>query len=157
MIQRPQVGVGVVVFQKGKILLGKRKGAHGAGDWSTAGGHLEFGESVEECARRELKEETGLHALSLVLGPWVNDFIDKDKHYITIFVFVNQFEGEVTLKEPHRCEGWSWFEWGSLPSPLFLTIDSLIQKVGVETLSRIAAEEKIDPLLLQFPSIQKKA
>lgn len=132
--QRPQVGVGVVVLKDGMVLLGKRKGAHGAGAWSFAGGHLEFGESVEECAKRELTEETGLKAVSLHLGPWVNDVIEKDKHYITLFAFVDEFEGELQLLEPHKCEGWEWFEWNALPFPLFSPVASLIKKVGIEKL-----------------------
>ena len=34
---KPRVGVGVFVFNGGKVLLGKRKGAHGAGDWAPTG------------------------------------------------------------------------------------------------------------------------
>jgi len=57
----PRVGIGVLIQNdKGEVLLGKRKGAHGAGEWSFPGGHLEFGEKIFECARREAKEETGL-------------------------------------------------------------------------------------------------
>ena len=132
---RPRVGVGIAVIKNNQILLGRRKGSHGSGDWSFAGGHLEFGESVEECARRELAEETGLKALSLFSGPWVNDVIDGDKHYITLFVFVNEFEGDLQLLEPDKFEGWKWFEIHSLPSPLFPPVKSLIQKIGLEKLS----------------------
>ena len=130
---RPKVGVGVILVKEGKVLLGKRKGAHGAGYWSTPGGHLEFGETVEECASRELSEETGLKALSIKLGPWVNNVIDEDKHYITIFVFVDQFEGILELLEPNKCEGWEWVESDKLPSPLFPTIASLIKKMNADS------------------------
>lgn len=139
---RPRVGVGVAVIKDNRILLGRRKGAHGAGDWSFAGGHLEFGENVEECAKRELAEETGLKALSLHPGPWVNDVIDGDKHYITLFVFVNEFEGELQLLEPDKCEGWIWFECHSLPSPLFSPVASLIKKIGLEKLTWMGCKEK---------------
>lgn len=133
-IIRPLVGVGITVIKNGKVLLGKRKGAHGAGHWSFAGGHLEFGESIEDCAKRELAEETGLKALSIKLGPWTNDIIEKNKHYVTVFVFVDLFEGILTLQEPHKCEGWEWFDWDSMPTPLFAPIRSLIQKTGIEQL-----------------------
>lgn len=130
--ERPKVGIGVIIRSQGKILLGKRKGPHGAGFWAAAGGHLEFGETVEECAKRELFEETGLEALSISLGPWTSDVIDRDKHYVTLFVFVDAFQGEVCLKEPDKCEGWHWFDHDSVPAPLFPSIVHLFQKIGIE-------------------------
>lgn len=131
---KPRVGVGVIVIRNGKVLLGKRKGAHGAGEWSFAGGHLEFGETVEECAVRELAEETGLKVLSLQQGPWVNDVIEKNKHYVTLFMLVDRFEGDPQLLEPNKCEGWEWFDWNCLPSPLFTPICSLIKQISLENL-----------------------
>ena len=139
----PKVGVGIIVIKDGMILLGKRKGAHGAGEWSFPGGHLEFRESIEQCAYRELAEETGLIATSVEPGPWVNDIIDENKHYVTLFVFVDQFEGHLQLSEPDKCEGWEWFEWGSLPSPLFIPIRSMIEKVNIDELSRIFLSKSI--------------
>lgn len=132
--KRPKVGVGIAVMKEGKILLGRRKGAHGSGAWSFAGGHLEYGEDVEACAKRELEEETGLKAVSLRLGPWVNDVIEEGKHYITLFVFVDQFEGTPELKEPEKCEGWQWFDLHALPTPLFPPVSSLIKKIGLHEL-----------------------
>ncbi len=128
-ILRPKVGVGVIVFNEGNILLGKRKGSHGAGTWAAPGGHLEFGETVEECACRELLEETGLKALSWRLGPWVNDVMEQTKHYVTLFVFVDRIEGDVQLLEPDKCEGWQWFERHAIPTPLFPSVESLMKKV----------------------------
>jgi len=131
---KPRVGVGIVVVKDGKVLLGKRKSSLGIGNWAFAGGHLEFGESVEDCAKRELAEETGLQALSLILGPWTNDLIENNKHYITLFVFVNAFHEKPQLLEPDKCAGWHWFDWDALPSPLFPPIRSLIQKLGLKNL-----------------------
>lgn len=141
--QRPRVGVGVVVTKQDKVLLGKRKGSHGTGKWSLSGGHLEFGESIEECAKRELLEETGLKAISLELGPWTNDLMEDNNHYVTLFVFVSEFAGIPQLLEPDKCEGWKWFAWDQLPSPLFPTIPSLIEKVGLEKLKQISLSAKI--------------
>lgn len=127
--ERPRIGVGVVVRQNGRVLLGQRLGSTGSGHWGFPGGHLEYGEEVEECAARELFEETGLKARSIRVGPWTNDTMEK--HYLTLFAFVDSFEGEVQLKEPGKCLGWHWFEWNALPQPLFVPILSLIKKVGV--------------------------
>lgn len=139
---RPRVGVGVVVVQQEKVLLGKRKGSHGTGEWSLSGGHLEFGESIEECAKRELLEETGLRALSVELGPWTNDLMEEANHYVTLFVFINEFEGTPQLLEPDKCEGWQWFEWDCLPSPLFSTVSSLIEKTGLDRLKEITSRKE---------------
>ncbi len=124
---RPRVGVGVLVKQEGKVLLGQRKGSHGISTWGAPGGHLEFGESVEECAKRELLEETGLKIISSTLGPWVENVMeDRKKHYITLFMLVDRFEGEPKLLEPEKCAGWQWFPWNALPKPLFAPLVSFI-------------------------------
>lgn len=128
-MDRPKVGVGVAVFQGDKILLGKRKGAHGGGEWAFPGGHLEFGESVEECAMRELAEETGLKALAVQTNGWSSDVFDGDKHYITLFATVSRFEGEIQLLEPHKCEEWQWFSKDALPSPLFAPVCSYFKQM----------------------------
>lgn len=122
------MGISAVVVRDGKLLLGKRKNTHGQGQWATPGGHLEYGEDVAACACRELIEETGLKAHASRLGPWVSNVIEN-KHYITLFVIVEEFEGELELREPEKCEGWEWFDFNCLPSPLFGPIRSFVEKL----------------------------
>ncbi len=124
---RVQVGVGILVIQSGLVLLGKRKGPHGAGTWSAPGGLLEFGEEILDCAARELKEETGLVARVLELGPYTNDVFPEDhKHFVTIFVVARSIVGAPANLEPDKCEGWAWFKWGEWPTPLFKPVQSLL-------------------------------
>lgn len=57
----PRVGVAVFVLnEKGHVLVGKRTGSHGAGTLALPGGHLELHESFQDCAAREVYQETGL-------------------------------------------------------------------------------------------------
>jgi 8-oxo-dGTP diphosphatase len=127
-LHSPRVGVGVIVIRDGLVLLGKRRGSHGAGTWSAPGGALEFAEDILDCAARELMEETGLAASSLELGPYTNDiFKDEGKHYVTIFVVARGIQGNPTKLEPDKCEGWAWFKWGQWPAPLFQPMQSLLQ------------------------------
>ena len=122
----PQVGVGVLVVRNRFVLLGKRKSSHGGGTWAAPGGRLDFGESLEDCARRELKEEAGLEASSIELGPYSNDvFHEAQRHFLTVFVIARGITGEPKNLEPDKCEGWAWFGWDSFPSPLFKPIQTL--------------------------------
>lgn len=122
----PQVGVGVIVIRDKKVLLGKRKGAHGEGSWCFPGGHLELNESPEDCARREVLEETGIAIRDLRRGPFTNDiFADEKKHYVTLFVIADYDSGQVKVLEPTKCEAWGWFGWDEFPEPLFLPIQNL--------------------------------
>lgn len=90
------------------------------------GGHLEFGESVAECATREVDEETGMQITNIRRGPYTEDFFLADnRHYITIIMIADWHAGEPELREPHKCEQWAWFEWDGLPGPLFPTFGNL--------------------------------
>src|SRR6266480_1470427 len=57
---RPLVGVGALIFQRGKILMAQRGKEPLKGWWSLPGGALETGESLQAAVRREVREETGL-------------------------------------------------------------------------------------------------
>ena len=127
MNQRPYIGIGVIIIRNGKILLGKRRNAHGAGSWCCPGGHLEYGESFETCARREVMEETGLEIMNIRKGTFTNDRFEKeDRHYVTLFMLADCPEGTPAVREPEKCERWDWFSKTALPRPLFLPLQNLI-------------------------------
>jgi 8-oxo-dGTP diphosphatase len=127
--RRPGVGIGVIVQREGKVLLGKRRNAHGAGSWSCPGGHLEFGETIEECAHRETREETGMEIGRVRQAAFTNDqFEDHGKQYVTLFVTAELGSGEPQNLEPEFCDGWEWFQWDRLPEPLFPPLRSLLEQ-----------------------------
>jgi len=127
-INRPKVGVGVLIFKDKKLLLGKRKNSHGDDSWCPPGGHLEFNEELEDCANRETLEETGIKIKNIELITATNDiFIKENKHYITLHLIADYDSGEVKLMEPEKCEKWEWFSWNNLPTPLFLPTLNLIK------------------------------
>ena len=124
--ERPKVGIGVVIKKDGKVLLGKRKGSLGKDTWSFTGGHLEFGESFEECASRETLEETDIKIKNIKLLTTTNDIFES-KHYITIFLTADHDSGEVKTMEPEKFVEWKWFETDKLPKPLFPSIENLLK------------------------------
>jgi 8-oxo-dGTP diphosphatase len=126
MDNRPKVGVGVLIIKDAKVLLGKRKNAHGDGTWAPPGGHLEFEESLEECAKREVLEETGLILKNVKKYDFTNDvFVKENKHYLTVFMITDELEGEPHAMEPEKCECWAWFGADELPDNLFLPLKNL--------------------------------
>ncbi len=124
--RQPRVGVGVLVMRETRVLLGERLGAHGAGSWAPPGGHLEFGETIAQCAIREVLEETGLPVYDVREGPYVNTvFTEEGLHYLTVFAIAAAADGLPRVREPGKCARWEWFTWDALPSPLFEPLQAL--------------------------------
>jgi 8-oxo-dGTP diphosphatase len=125
--QWPRVGVAAIVRHRGKVLLGKRRGSHGEGTWALPGGHLEFGEAIEACVEREVREETGLIVTNVQFGTITNDiFIDEGRHYVTIFMVCDYADGTLTVMEPDKCDAWRWCGWDEIPRPMFLPLANLL-------------------------------
>ena len=127
---KPRVGIAAIVLKNDEVLLGKRKGTHGAGTWSFPGGKLDLWENPRDCARRETKEEAGLDIEVIAHNPVAitNDLFFQDgKHYLTLYYRARYVSGEPRVMEPERCEEWKWFKWGYLPNNLFLCVDNLIK------------------------------
>jgi 8-oxo-dGTP diphosphatase len=117
----PKVGVGVFVIKDKKFLMGKRLGSHGEGTWSVPGGHLEFGESFADTAAREVLEETGVCIKDIRFGAVTNDYFkDEEKHYVTLWMLSEYDTGDVSILEPDKFIEQGWFDFDTLPEPLFL-------------------------------------
>jgi len=123
----PKVGISVMVVKDGKVLLGKRKGSHGAGEYAFTGGHLEYMESFEDCAQRETLEESGVNIKNIKFQFIMNLLSFAPKHYVHIGLVADWESGEPVNLEPESCEGWDWYRMDKLPEPM-LEIDSLLIK-----------------------------
>lgn len=127
MSEKPQVGTAMILIRDDKVLLMKRRGSHSPGTWSTPGGHLDFGETLEACAIREAKEEVGVDVVGIRFRALTNDiFEETGKHYITIW-FEGEAVGEPSLAAPGELEEIGWFAWDALPQPLFLPLENLVR------------------------------
>lgn len=114
-----KVGVGVAIFKDGKILLGKRQGSHGAGEYAGPGGHLEYMESFEDCAKRETREETGIEITNVRFLCLSNLKEYAPKHYVDIGLIADWLSGEPQVLEPSKVESWDWYELDNIPEQLF--------------------------------------
>ncbi len=95
---RPLVGIGVAVLRPGAVLLVRRGTPPALGQWSLPGGAQHLGETAEDAARRELREETGLTVGDLVLAGHV-DSIHRDedgriRYHYTILDFATLWRGD---------------------------------------------------------------
>jgi 8-oxo-dGTP diphosphatase len=118
---RPKVGLGILIFKDGKVLLGKRKHKDGLGhgEYAGTGGHLEYMESIEECAKRETLEEAGIQIENIRFLCLVNVKEYAPKHYVDIGLVADWKQGEPKVMEPDKLEAWDWYDVDHLPSPLF--------------------------------------
>ena len=124
---QPVVGFGVMVMKDGKVLLGKRKGSHGEGEYAWPGGHLEHMESIVEAAKREVREETGMEIRNVQFLRLMNLKSYAPKHYIDIGLTADWRHGEPEVRKKDKFESWDWYDPYTLPHPLFATIPTYLE------------------------------
>ncbi len=143
---RPLVGVGVVFVREDKVFLAKRQGSHGADTWAAAGGHLEWGESLEDCARREAWEEMGV-TVGALRFLCLSNIIAYGRHYVDIEFLGDIGEQEPRLAEPASFSQSGWFPLDDLPQPLFdavgYALDSLRRGRHYYSVEESSVEESL--------------
>ena len=112
------IGASVIVYKNGKLLLQRRRDN---GHWGYPGGCVELGEAIEDTAKRELLEETGLTANTLEL---LGVFSGKELFYTypngdmvainDIVYLCEDFSGEIIV-ETNETMNLQWFSINSLP------------------------------------------
>ena len=119
--------MGIMILKDGKILLGKRKNSHGSGEYAFPGGHLEYMESFEGCAKRETKEECGIEIENIRFQYLANLTKYASKHYVQIGLAADWKSGEPSVLEPEKCESWDWYDIDNLPESTFETVGWAIE------------------------------
>jgi 8-oxo-dGTP diphosphatase/2-hydroxy-dATP diphosphatase len=96
-----------------EILLGMKKRGFGAGRWNGFGGKLNDGESIEDAARREIKEEVGLEVGELFEQGILDFELPDEPNILEVHVFkVLEFVGEPVETEEMKPQ---WFNVRAIP------------------------------------------
>lgn len=107
------VGIGAAILNReGKLFLAKRgdKAKNETGKWETPGGGLEFGETVEEALKREMKEEFGIEIEIIeLLNVYDHILKDEGQHWVAISYLCKLTEHTPTILEPEKCSAIGWF------------------------------------------------
>jgi ADP-ribose pyrophosphatase len=117
----PRVAVGAIVIKEGRVLLVKRNKPPGEGLWAIPGGRVELGETLQQAAEREIKEETGLtiQASDIVYTFEVIETDDAGRprfHYVIVDLTAEYVEGELSPSDDASEARWvSSQELESLP------------------------------------------
>lgn len=141
--ERARVGIAVIVRKGSAVLVGRRRDekgrSRGHNTWALPGGHLEYKESIEDCAKREILEETGLEITDIRQGPYVNNIFGEDgRHYVTLFVTAElvDYNAEPVVMEPEKCFEWRWCfrrddlkrGWTTIPEPRFPPLENFMKQ-----------------------------
>ncbi len=117
------VSVGAMILNnKGEVFLTKRgkKAKNERGCWENPGGGVNFGETLEQAVKREIKEEYGVEIELLEQFPAQNHLIPKEKQHWVATTFLAKIKKNQKPKilEPDKCDAIGWFSLNKLPQPL---------------------------------------
>lgn len=88
------------IYADGKVLLGRKKRGMGFGKWNGFGGKIEDGETMRECAVRELYEECGISAaaedLAFVADIYFDQPSDRSWSHPGAIYFLRKWKGTFT-------------------------------------------------------------
>ena len=101
-----------VIIRDDRILLGLREYENAPTVWTAPGGSVDVGETLEEAARRETKEETGIDDLEFV--DYIGEVNGEDRD--PLHVFHCKSNQKPALVEPEKFNQWRWFAFDEFVS-----------------------------------------
>lgn len=126
LLRRPVIGVVAFAQTKdGKVVLIRRRDT---GKWAMPGGTVEWGETLQSCVRRELREEAGVEVIHVGQLNGVYSHPDRDWrfHAVTIVVSAIVTTPIMQPKNPLEIVDVGLFARDDLPTPLSHNMDDML-------------------------------
>ena len=116
------VGVGaIIVDNRGRLFLARRgiKAKNESGLWEFPGVSVEFGETMAEALRREMREEFGIEITVGELLDVVDHILKEEgQHWVSPTFLCTITSGEPSIMEPEKCAEIGWFRPDEVPKEL---------------------------------------
>lgn len=111
--RNPSPGVVILIERDDQVLLGRRSGSYGEGQWGLPMGFIEFDDDFLTAATREVKEETGLDVEIRSIISVVSNFLSPSLHTLAVILLARVVGGE-----PCAADDLDALEWFPLSGPL---------------------------------------
>lgn len=116
------VGVGALIVDgAGRLFLARRgpQAKNERGLWEFPGGAVEFGETLADALRREMREEYGIEiAVGALLDVVDHILPEEGQHWVSPTFLCRVTAGQPQIREPGKCSAIGWYAPGDLPEDL---------------------------------------
>lgn len=133
------VGVGaVIVNPRGQVFMARRgpRAKNERGLWEFPGGSVEFGETLADALRREIREEYGIEiAVGALLDVVDHILPGEGQHWVSPTYICAVLSGEPAIREPEKCTAIGWFDPSAAPPNL-----TVITRHNLEHYLRLTGE-----------------
>lgn len=113
----PVLAVDGIILEKGEVLLVRRAHHPCIGSWTLPGGHVDYGERVEEAIKREMKEEVGVPVkIKKLFGVYSDPKRDPRYHTTSVVYLLEKGKGKIHISR--EASEFKYFPLGSLPGKI---------------------------------------
>jgi ADP-ribose pyrophosphatase YjhB (NUDIX family) len=116
--KNPAPAVSILIVDGDQVLLGRRTGNPGAGEWAIPSGYVEWEDDFLTAAIREAKEETGLDVELCSIVQVISSFLSPGFHFLAVYLLARVVGGELRAGDDLEVVGWFPLS-GPLPDMAF--------------------------------------